>query len=67
MDTYEFKVARDEVLKGFVEAESKAQAIQKIFNLSWNEIIDLYDCEVLSNGYEILEIRKGDCVTNERI
>ena len=57
MNTYGFTVAHGyEILKGFVEAESKAQAIQKISDKDWNDIIDTYDCDVLTEGCEILEV-----------
>lgn len=43
-------------IEPFVEAESKAQAIQKISDKDWNDIIDTYDCDELTEGCEVLEI-----------
>lgn len=57
MDTYGFEVAHGyEVLKGFVEAESESQARDKILNRDWDDIIDTYDYNEFTKGYEILEI-----------
>ena len=57
MDTYGFEVAHGyEILKGVVEAESKSQAIVKILNEDWDDVIDTYDCDEFTEGYEILEI-----------
>ena len=57
MDTYGFEVAHGyEVRKGFVEAESESQARDKILNEDWDDIIDTYDCNEFTKGYEILEI-----------
>lgn len=57
MDTYGFEVAHGyEVLKGFVEAENESQARDKILNRDWDDIIDTYDYNEFTKGYEILEI-----------
>lgn len=57
MNTYGFEVAHGyEILKGVVEAESKSQAIVKILNEDWDDVIDTYDCDEFTEGYEILEI-----------
>lgn len=57
MNTYGFTVAHGyEILKGFVEAESESQARWKIVHEDWNDLIDTYDCDELTEGYEILEI-----------
>jgi len=57
MNTYGFEVAHGyEILKGFVEAESKAQAIQKTSDKDWNDIIDTYDCDEFTESYKILDV-----------
>ena len=57
MDTYGFEVAHGyEIRKGFVEAESESQARDKILNRDWDDVIDTYDCDEFTEGYEILEI-----------
>lgn len=57
MNTYGFTVAHGyEILQGVVEAESESQAKDKILNKDWNDVIDTYDCDEFTEGYEILEI-----------
>lgn len=45
-----------EIWLGCVTAENKEEAKQKILNKEWDDIIDTYDTEVLTEGYEIIEI-----------
>lgn len=61
MNTYGFTVAHGyEILKGFVEAESESQARWKIVHEDWGDIIDSYDCDVFTEGYEVLEVWECD-------
>lgn len=61
MNTYGFTVAHGyEILKGVVEAESESQTRDKILNRDWSDIIDTYDCDEFTEGYEILEIWECD-------
>jgi ssRNA-specific RNase YbeY (16S rRNA maturation enzyme) len=43
-------------LKGYVTANDKKEAEEKILNENWNDIIDEYDINECVNGYEIVEI-----------
>ena len=57
MKTYGFEVAHGyEVLKGVVDANSKEDAKTKILEEEWEDIIDSYDTEICTIGYEIIEI-----------
>ena len=57
MKTYGFEVAHGyEVLKGVVDANSKEDAKTKILEEDWEDIIDTYDVEVCTIGYEIIDI-----------
>ena len=57
MKTYGFEVAHGyEVLKGVVDANSKEDAKTKILEKDWEDIIDTYDVEECTIGYEIIDI-----------
>lgn len=57
MKTYGFEVAHGhEVLKGVVDANSKEDAKTKILEEDWEDIIDTYDVEDCTIGYEIIDI-----------
>ena len=57
MKTYGFEVAHGyEVLKGVVDANSKEDAKTKILEEDWEDIIDIYDVEECTIGYEIIDI-----------
>ena len=57
MKTYGFEVAHGyEVLKGVVDANSKEDAKTKILEEDWEDIIDTYDVEGCTIGYEIIDI-----------
>ena len=57
MKTYGFEVAHGyEVLKGVVDANSKEDAKTKILEEEWEDIIDTYDIEDCTIGYEIIDI-----------
>ena len=61
MNDYGFEVAHGyEVLKGYVQAESKQQAIWKIVHEDWDDVIDTYDCDEFTEGYEILDCWECD-------
>ena len=57
MKTYGFEVSHGyEILKGVVDANSKEDAEAKILEEEWEDIIDSYDTEICTIGYEIIEI-----------
>ena len=57
MKTYGFEVAHGyEILKGIVDANSKEDAKTKILEEEWEDIIDTYDVEDCTIGYEIIDI-----------
>ena len=57
MKTYGFEVAHGyEVLKGVVDANSKEDAEAKILEEEWEDIIDSYDTDKCTIGYEIIDI-----------
>ncbi len=61
MKTYGFEVAHGyEVLKGVVDANSKEDAKTKILEEDWEDIIDTYDVEDCTIGYEIIDIWEVD-------
>lgn len=61
MKTYVFEVAHGyEVLKGVVDANSKEDAKIKILEEDWEDIIDTYDIEECTIGYEIIDIWEVD-------
>ena len=57
MKTYGFEVAHGyEILKGIVDANSKEDAKTKILEEEWEDIIDSYDTDKCTIGYEIIDI-----------
>ena len=57
MKTYGFEVSHGyEVLKGVVDANSKEDAKTKILEEDWEDIIDTYDTDECTIGYEIIDI-----------
>lgn len=61
MKTYGFEVAHGyEVLKGVVDANSKEDAKTKILEEDWEDIIDSYDTDKCTIGYEIIDIWEVD-------
>ena len=61
MKTYVFEVLHGyEVLKGVVDANSKEDAKTKILEEEWEDIIDTYDVEDCTIGYEIIDIWEVD-------
>lgn len=61
MKTYGFEVSHGyEVLKGVVDANSKEDAKTKILKEEWEDIIDSYDTDECTIGYEIIDIWEVD-------
>ncbi len=57
MNSYGFEVAHGyQILKGYVTAENKSEAKQKILNEDWDDIIDEFDTDEFTEGYEIVDI-----------
>ena len=57
MKSYSFEVAHGyQILFGCVTADTKEEAKKKILNEDWDDIIDEYDSETLTEGYEIVDI-----------
>lgn len=57
MNSYGFEVAHAyQILKGYVTAENKSEAKQKILNEEWDDIIDEFDTDEFTEGYEIVDI-----------
>ena len=57
MNSYSFEVAHGyQILFGCVTADTKEEAKQKILNQDWDDIIDEYDSETITEGYEIVDI-----------
>lgn len=56
MNTYGFEVAHGySILKGVIDAPNEEEAKQRIMNGDWDDIIDEYDCDILTEGYEITD------------
>ena len=57
MSNLGFEVAHGyQILKGYVSAENKKEARQKILNEDWDDIIDEFDTDEFTEGYEIVDI-----------
>ena len=57
MNTYGFTVAYGyEIWKGYVTADSKEEAKTKIEHEEWDDIIDEYDSDEFTEGYQVVEI-----------
>lgn len=57
MKSYGFLVAHGyEIWKGYLDAENEEKAREKILNADWKDIIDEYDTDVLTEGYEITKL-----------
>lgn len=57
MNSYGFEVAHGyQILKGYVAAENKSEAKQKILNEEWDDIIDEFDTDEFTEGFEIVDI-----------
>ena len=61
MKSYGFLVGHGyQTLKGYLDAEDEMNAKEKIINEEWEDIIDEYDTEVLTIGYEVIELWEID-------
>lgn len=57
MNSFGFEVAHGyQILKGYVTAENIREAKQKILNEEWDDIIDEFDTEEFTEGFEIVDI-----------
>jgi hypothetical protein len=57
MNSFGFEVAHGyQILKGYVTAENKSEAKQKILNEEWDDIIDEFDTDEFTEGFEIVDI-----------
>ena len=57
MNSFGFEVAHGyQILKGYVSAENIREAKQKILNEEWDDIIDEYDTDEFTEGFEIVDI-----------
>lgn len=57
MNSFGFEVAHGyQILKGYVTAENKSGAKQKILNEEWDDIIDEFDTDEFTEGFEIVDI-----------
>lgn len=57
MNSYGFILAHGyELWKGYLDAENEEEARAKILNEEWDDIIDEYYTNELTEGYEIKEI-----------
>ena len=57
MKTYVFTVAHGYAIwKGYLSAESKEEAEELIKAKKWDDIIDEYDVDEFTEGFEVVEI-----------
>ena len=57
MNSFGFEMAHGyQILKGYVTAENIREAKQKILNEEWDDIIDEYDTDEFTEGFEIVDI-----------
>lgn len=57
MKAYGFLLAHGyRIMKGYVDAEDQEEAKRLILNQEWDDIIDEYDTDDLTVGYEVVEI-----------
>lgn len=61
MNDYGFEVAHGyQILKGYVSAITKEEAKMKILSEEWDDIVDEFDKDGLTEGYEIVDIWEID-------
>ena len=57
MKSYGFLLAHGyRIMKGYVDAENQEEAKRLVLNQEWDDIIDEYDTDELTVGYEVTEI-----------
>ena len=57
MKNFGFTVSHGyEIWKGYLHAESKAEAEELIKAEKWDDIVDEYDAEDFTEGFEVIEI-----------
>ena len=57
MKSFGFEAAHGyRILKGYVDAESKEQAIEMIMDEDWDDVLDEYSTTELTEGYKIIDI-----------
>lgn len=57
MNSYGFEVAHGyQILKGYLFAKNKEQAIEQIKKEEWYDIVDEFDVDILTEGYEVIDI-----------
>lgn len=57
MRTFSFEVAHGyNILKGYVEAETENDARKMILNEEWDDIIDEFEKDEFTEGYDIVDI-----------
>ena len=57
MNSFGFEVVHGyQILKGYVTAGNIREAKQKILNEEWDDIIDEYDTDEFTEGFEIVDI-----------
>lgn len=57
MKSYGFLVGHGyQILKGYVKANSEDDATKKILSEEWDDVIDEYDKDDLTDGYDIIEL-----------
>lgn len=61
MHVFGFEVAHGyQILKGFVVAEDKQIATKMILNEDWDDIIDEFDTDNCTEGYEIIDMWQAE-------
>lgn len=57
MNSYNFEVAHGyKILRGYISADSKEEAIEAILRGEYEDIIDEFDTDELTVGYELVDI-----------
>lgn len=57
MNSYNFEVAHGyKILRGYIGADSKEEAIEAILRGEYEDIIDEFDTDELTVGYELVDI-----------
>ena len=57
MNSYNFEVAHGyKIFRGYISANSKEEAIEAILRGEYEDIIDEFDTDELTVGYELVDI-----------